>query len=133
MSRFVRLVDKENKIIGYKDPLMVGFYDDEPDEHKFVSKDECISKFRVFTRNKIKRQYIAKKTCEAALKSDFLVPGRHNSILLLKVTPDKGEDFIEGLGLIGIIRELHKKDRDLIVFVFSVITFAVGIYVGVIL
>ncbi len=126
LQRFLRLIDKDNKKIAYKDKVLVGFYFDE--DIKCISKAEAIAGLRVFSFDADKRRYISSKTCEIAIKNDFVSSYSINGKVYLELNPIKGDDFISGLGILGTLREISNKDRYLISAVLGILTFAIGIY-----
>lgn len=108
--RFVRLVNKKNKIIGYKDPIMVGLYSGR--KYKFVNKEDIISEFRVYAIKKPKRAYIARRTYATATSKDYILPHKQGGLVFLEVNPSLGEDFIPLSGLIkSLFRELKPVEQ----------------------
>lgn len=127
MWRFARLVNKKEKLIGYKDDFLVGFYSNE--KYKLPSEKDCIESFKVYSFNKTKRLYIAEQTCKSAVaESDgFLDRVKIGNLYLLGVNPGKGLDFIE---ILGLPREMVAKEWKLISVTLSIVGLVVGYIIG---
>lgn len=132
MWRFTVLVNNLTKDL-YTDDFYRGWYEDEPLKYKSAHDITVIFENKlILVRNKAKREFIANRIRESALKNGYVQHPTHagkEDSTLLQVQPDKGEKLIDVFPN-GFLRELITKEWKFIALLLPLVTALVGYLIG---
>ena len=128
--RYVRFVNKKTKSLFLDNELYKSHTSTDEGFNRYPLRDECIVEFRVYTKNKRKQEFVARRAYKMAYDRGYIHPtvsdttSPRGSQAITAIT-DKGEHFIEGFGW-GYLRELISVEWKFISIVSVVLGYIIG-------